>query len=131
MTAAPALFHESINEALREIALVYGAGKLKVAGAELRPDLTPEDAGKWLSDCLNSDRAQELKPGQVMWFLRIGRKIGCHAAMNFIARDAGYADPAPIEPEDERARLQRDFIAAAKSMQAIADQLARNGLKVA
>lgn len=125
------LFHDSLNEALREVALVVGSGKLKVPGAALRPDLSPEDAGKWLSDCLNPDRSQELKPGQVMWLLRQGREHGCHAAANFLMRECGYADPVPVEPEDEIARAQREFTTAVAALPVLVDRLARLGVKVA
>lgn len=46
-------------------------------------------------------------------------------------RESGYADPQPIEPEDERARLEREFIAAVKVMSGMADRLARLGIREA
>lgn len=42
---------------------------------------------------------------------------------NYIARECGYADPAPIEPEDEIARLQREFVEATKQLGALAAQI--------
>jgi len=45
------------------------------------------------------------------------------AAINYIARECGYADPAPIEPEDEIARLQREFVEATKQLGALAVQI--------
>lgn len=41
--------------------------------------------------------------------LRAARQAGYHGAMAFIDADCGYAPPQPIEPEDERAQLQRAF----------------------
>lgn len=124
---APSLFHDSVDDALREV--VQALGGNKSAGAKLRPELTADDAGKWISDCLNADRAQKLHPAHIVWLLREGRRIGCHAAANFLMRESGYADPQPIEPEDERARLEREFIAAVKVMSGMADRLARLGIK--
>ena len=54
-----------------------------------------------------------------------GFTAAARAAANFLMREAGYADPQPIEPEDERARLEREFIEAAKGVQAIAARLTR------
>ena len=45
-------------------------------------------------------------------------------------RDAGYADPMPIAPEDEAAQLQREFITAVKALEGIQQRLARNGSQV-
>ncbi len=128
MTPLP-LFHENLNDALREVVQALGGAK-KVAAA-MRPDRTPDEAGRWMSDVLNPDRREHLDPDQVLYLLKAGRAAGCHAAANYLMREAGYADPTPVEPEDEKARLEREFIAAAKGISAIADRLARLGVKVA
>jgi hypothetical protein len=125
IVSAPALFHESIADALREV--VHALGGTKAVGTRMRPEKGADAAGKWVSDCLNLDRAERFDPEQVLWILRAGRKAGAHAAANYLMREAGYADPVPVEPEDERARLERDFLEAAKSISKIADRLARIG----
>lgn len=43
---------------------------------------------------------------------RWARKKGNHSAFEFMAQDLGYTKPTPIEPKDEMAELQRQFIAA-------------------
>lgn len=126
---APALFHESLNEALREV--VQALGGFKKVGAAMRPEKSAEEAGRWIADALNPDRREHFDPDQVLWLLREGRAAGIHAGANYLMRESGYADPTPIEPEDERARLQREFIAAAATIQTIADRMARLGIKVA
>lgn len=126
---APALFHETVNDALRECVAALGGSK-KV-GAEMRPEKTPEEAGRWVADCLNPDRREHFDPDHLLYLLRAGRAAGCHAAMNYLAREAGYADPIPVEPEDERARAQRDFELAVKALGTVTDRLARLGVKVA
>lgn len=125
----PQLFYESPEDAMRDV--IHALGGNKAVGAMLRPELSADEAGKWVSDCLNPDRAQAFRPGHVLLLLRKGREIGCHAAANHFMREAGYADPVPVEPEDERARLERQFIEAAKGLSGIADRLARLGVKVA
>lgn len=42
---------------------------------------------------------------------------------------AGYSVPSPIEPRDEMAELQREYIAAAKTMQKLAERIERVNLK--
>lgn len=121
-----ALFYESLADALR--AVVQALGGTKAAGCRLWPEKTPESAHRTLLDCLNEARPEKLSPEQVLYLLAAGRQVGCHAAMNYLAREAGYSDPLPIEPEDERARLQREFIEAQKAMQALAGRMQRAGM---
>lgn len=125
----PALFHESMNDALREV--VQALGGNKAVGMKMRPEKGADIAGRWVSDCLNASRDERFDPDQVLWLLRAGREIGCHAGANYLMREAGYADPTPIEPEDERARLQREFTVAVNALPVLVDRLARLGVKVA
>lgn len=120
------LFYESLYEALKEIVRMHGGNK--PVGGLLWPQKTPEAARNLLSNCLDGSRPEKLDPEQVMLLLKMGREKNCHAAMNYIARETGYADPLPIEPDNERARLQREFIEAQKAMQALAGRMERAGL---
>jgi hypothetical protein len=124
------LFHESLADALRECIAVCGG--LKAVGKVLWPEKDCDIAGRLLADCLNEAKREKLSPEQVLLLLRSAREKGCHAGMAFIARDLGYADPQPIEPEDERAKLQREFIESTKRLAQMAqriEQLERPGLK--
>lgn len=118
-----ALFHETINDALRE--LVASMGGTKAVGARMRPELPADHAGRWLNDCLNEARREHLTPEQLLWLLAEGRKSGSHAAITWIAGECGYSTPQPVEPDDERARLQREYIEAAKVMARLADKIER------
>lgn len=124
-----ALFHESITDAIREV--IQALGGTKSVAVRMRPEMPPDHAGRWLSDCLSAERREKLSPDQLLWLGREGRRVGCHALAAFMCRDLGYADPVPVSPEDEKARLEREFIEAAKSMQAMAERLTRLGVKVA
>lgn len=119
----PALFHESINDALRE--LVQALGGTKAVGARMRPELPADHAGRWLNDCLNMERREHLTPEQVVWLMASGRQIGAHGAINWLAGECGYSTPAPVEPEDERARLQREYIEAVRTMQHLTERIER------
>lgn len=120
------LFYESVTDALDGV--VKACGGAKVVGCRLWPEKTPQAAHTLMLACLNEARPEKLSPEQVLWLLTAGRKVGCHAAMNYLAREAGYSDPLPIEPEDERAKLQRQFIEAQKAMQALAGRMERAGM---
>lgn len=123
----PSLFHESINDALREVVLSLGG--TKKVGALMRPQKMIDEAGRWVSDCLNPDRREKFDPEEIMFLLREARKIGCHTAVNHICNDAGYSNPMPVEPEDEKARLMREFIEATKQQTRNVDRLAALGAR--
>jgi hypothetical protein len=115
------LIHETLNDALREV--IQAAGGPKKVGAEMFPEKTIDEAAGRIRDCLNVDRREVFNPDQVMYLLRLGRRVGCHAAISYMNHDAGYADPLPVEPEDEVARLQRDYIEATKALLAMASKI--------
>jgi len=119
----PHLFHESFTDALTEV--VKALGGHKTVGLALRPDKTADTAGRWLHDCLNLSRSEKLDPDQVLFILREGRKAQAHAAINYLLRESGYADAQPIEPEDERAKLQRDFLQGVQHLSQLAARLDR------
>jgi len=123
------LFHEDVWQALRDCVTALGGSK-KV-GLLLRPELDAQTAGRWLLDCLNPERKEKLGVEQVLLILRESRRINCHAGMTFICRDAGYGDPQPVEPEDERAALQLAFIEQSRAMQTLFARMERAGLRAA
>lgn len=125
----PSLFHESFQDALKDC--VRALGGAKVVGHAMRPEKTIDDARKWLLNSLDDNRAERLTPDQVLWILRESRKIGCHAGAAYVLRECGYADPQPIEPDDERAALQREFVQASKSMERLFARMERAGLRAA
>lgn len=95
----PELFHETLNDALREV--VNALGGPKAVGAAMRPEKSIDESRRWVIDCLNPDRRERFDPDQVQWLLREGRRIGCHSAMRFLARECGYAEPVPIDRGDQ------------------------------
>lgn len=119
------LHHESMHDALHE--LVAALGGTKKVGALLRPSMSVEDAARWVRDCLNHDRREKLGPEELLHLLREGRRVGCHAVMGFLAAEAGYAVPMPLEPADEAAQLQREFIDAVRAQQRMVERLRHLG----
>ena len=93
-------------------ATVAALGGFKKIGAELRPEMPVDTAGRWLADCCNAHRDHELKPQQLAVIRKMARVAGIHILTTFELREAGYADPQPLIVEDEKAKLQREFVNA-------------------
>lgn len=121
MSEQQTLFFDDIEDAMREV--IRMAGGPKNVGTRLWPEVDPDKAARRLMDCLNDTRREALSPAQVLLVMKIGRQVGCHSAMNYIARECGYADPQPIEPEDEVSRLQRDYVEATKALLKMAERI--------
>ncbi len=120
------LIHEDIFEAIKTT--VQAMGGSKKVGHALWPEKSPAVAGELLNNCLNCTRPEKLGIDQLLFIAREGRKLGCHAVMDYIAGDGGY-QYTPIEPKDEVAELQRRYIDAAKSIQAISARIERIQIK--
>lgn len=102
------LFFEDINEALREV--VNALGGPKAVGVKLWPEKSMEQAHTLLLNCFNPERRERLMPEQVVLLLRLGREAGCHSAMHYLCGETGYSKPEPLEPEDELARMLREYL---------------------
>lgn len=118
---------ESLNEAI--IDCIKATGTSKEYGAMLWPEKPIKDAQNLLLACLNTERPEKLSPDQAMLILRIAKEKGCHFGIEFICAQLGYSTPTPIEPEDEKAKLMRDFITAQKAMTQLAEKLSHVGLR--
>ena len=127
VTEQLALIVDSYGEALR--ATISALGGFKAVGHLLWPAKEPEEAGRQLSNALNPRKRDVLSPDELALIRREARGKGVHVLATFEMRDAGYADPQPIEPEDERAALQREFIAGVAKMEALTKRMERLGLR--
>ena len=121
----PSLWLEDINDALREIVRQIGRDKsgYKVVGCKLWPEKSPEAAGALLANCLNIHRPERLTPEQTFLLFRMVREAGYHAAKRWFDEATGYVPGEPMEPETERARLQREFISAVEHLGQIEKRL--------
>lgn len=118
------LIRDTVLEAIRDD--VDALGGEKVVGLMLWPDKRcPIKAGKHLQNCLTEDRAERLTPEQVNLIIREARKAGSFCTIAFICDDASMTRPTPIEPEDKRAVLQREFIDAVDKLESIKSQIVR------
>lgn len=115
------LIHETITDAIREA--VNAAGGNKQVGATLYPDLPVDQAAGRVRDCLNTDNRHLFSPEQVVLIARLARAAGNHAIMNYLADELGYLKPVPVEPENQLATLQREFVEATKSLHHMATRI--------
>ena len=95
-------FYESSEDAMR--AAVQSLGGTKRVGALLWPDLSPDNAGRRLSDTLNPHRSERLTLSQVMRVLQMAKAAGHHGPMSWIASEIGYA-VQPVTAAEEVDRL--------------------------
>lgn len=122
MHQAP-LFFEDVNEAIK--ALVQFLGGPKKVGQLLRPELTLDGASTWLRDCMNPDRREKLSPEQLILLMRHGEAAGCHVLMSFVADSSGYEAPKPLDPADEMAELQKQFVASVEAQKTLLARMER------
>jgi hypothetical protein len=117
------LLFERMEDAIDEV--IRAAGGRKAVATRLWPDKPVRDAHNLIDHCILQGRREKFDPAQVMFFLRLGREVGCHSLARYMMAEAHYSEPVPVEPEDERARLQREYIEATKVMRGIVDRLDR------
>ena len=115
------LIHESITDAIREA--VQAIGGNKALGALMFPDLPVDQAAGRVRDCLNPDRREHFTPEQLVKIARLAKAAGNSSIMEYLALDLGYLKPVAVEPEDEIARLQREFVQATKSLHNMASRI--------
>lgn len=116
------LFHESIRDALRSGVAFLGG--VKVVACQLRPQMEPDRAARWLANALDDSRPEKLEVEDIFWILRECRKKGYHAPAEYIGSDIGY-QVTPVEPEDEYAALQRQFIESTNAQRTILERMER------
>ena len=115
------LWHDTIEEALRAVVVMLGGPK-RVAG-QLWPSKSITEGARFLNHCLDPERPEKLSLDELQWLLREGRLAGVHTAMSFLASAAGYNEPQPKNPETERDKLQREFIASVQAQQRLLKQM--------
>lgn len=111
------LFHEDIYEAMKTD--VQASGGAKKVGCALFPEKAADKAGELLNNCLNADRPEKLSVEQIILLKKIAKQHGSFATVFFECDEIGLSHPTPIEPEDEKARLQREFIASVQMLEKI------------
>lgn len=118
-----ALFHEDIYDALSTDIAVLGGPK-KVA-TMLWPAKSARAAADHLANCLSRHRAEKLDIEQIMFLIRKAKEQGSYCTLSFLADDTGFTRPMPVEPEDEKAALQRQFIQQVEQQRLLIERMER------
>lgn len=69
-------------------------GGLQEVGHILKPDMSPEAAGQWLSHCLTAGKRDKLSESQRHLIWRKAFAIGAHEGYQAYARSLGYSAEA-------------------------------------
>jgi len=85
--------------------------------------VTVEQAQQHLLACLNAERKERLSPEQFFLLLKLARQADFHAAKYWIDRELGYESGRPLNPLDERAKLQEAFVKAVHDSRLLAERL--------
>jgi hypothetical protein len=115
------LFYEDINDAIGTTVMALGG--YKKVGYMLWPNMKIESAYARLKVCVAPNGDQKLDQEEVQTLIREGRKVGCHAIMQFLCDDASYESPKPKEPEDELAQLLREFNTTGKRLENVGERI--------
>ena len=103
--------YDCLEDAIKEVARACGGNKCLATILWPAPDKSPDSAHRLFLACCDENRAQRFTPGHLMTIMRVGRKRGCHAAMNFFARECGYKVKR-VKREDRRTVLVRTLTEA-------------------
>jgi hypothetical protein len=119
----PQLFVETSDDAVRDT--VRALGGAKFVGPLLWPAKKQDRAERDLLDCLNPNNPRELSFDEILLIGELGRARGIHILAGFVNFRLGYAPPVPVDPEDQIAELQRQFIERADSLAALGATIKR------
>ena len=102
---------DCIEDAIKEVARACGGNKTLAMVLWPGPDKSPATAHRLFLACCDENRPQRFTPGHLMTIMRVGRKRGCHAAMNYFASECGYKVKR-VKREDRRTKLVRQMTEA-------------------
>lgn len=116
------LFYDSYVDALRDD--VNALGGPKDVGKWFWAEKSIEAARNMLNDCLNDNRRERLTDEQERLIMRKARAArGFSAALYFICDDTQFERPKALNPEDERAKRERELIDTVRRAEQLAAEL--------
>jgi hypothetical protein len=93
------LIHESIEDAVREVARACGGTKA-LSQHLFCPAQSAQSAHTRFLDCLNEDRPAKFSPSELVALGRIGREQGCDAVARYLCAEMGYQQPVPLNANE-------------------------------
>ena len=122
------LFHDDIYSALN--AAIEALGGYKQVAGWLFINKPPATAYAHLKNCMRDDKPEKLNPHELILIMQRARENGVHDVMHYLADATNYQRPLTLEPRDELAELQRQFISTAKIMERLGQRIERAQIKV-
>lgn len=116
------LFYDTVYDAIHNAILACDG--FKVVSGVLWPAMKPSSAYARLKSCVDLHKDEKLDLEEVIAIARLAKDRGNHALMQYLGSELGYKVET-VEPEDERAALQRDFINAVETVSKIQQRLAQ------
>lgn len=117
------LVHEESLDLLKS--LVAALGGAKKVGPRLYPTKTDEAAARAVYDRLDAQRDHLFDFDEILTMLRWAREAGAHFGFYWICDQLLYSHPAPVNPEDARAEVQREFNRAVERVEQLARRLGK------
>jgi hypothetical protein len=117
------LVHEESLDLLKS--LVAALGGAKQVGPRLYPTKTDEAAARAVYDRLDANRDHVFEFDEILTLLRWAREAGAHFGFYWICDQLLYSHPAPVNPEDARAEIQREFVRAVAHVEQLARRLGK------
>ena len=111
------MLFEDWADAARDV--IRAAGGTKAVAQLLFPAKPVFTAVSRLNDALNPALDAKLSPDEFLQLARIGKQHRCHALMRYMCEELGYEPPVALTVEDERARLQRQFVETGQAMHSL------------
>lgn len=121
MSQQPQLWHDTLEDALRDV--VVAAGGPKRVASVLWPAKDPQEGARHLNRMLDPERPEKPSLEELMFLVRLGAEHDCHTAIEWICAVGGYTRPERKNPETERDKIQREFIASVHAQQRLLKQL--------
>ena len=121
------MLFEDWADAARDV--IRAAGGTKVAAAILFHNKPIFTAVARLNDALNPALDAKLSPDEFLQLCKIGHQHRCHALMRFMCEEIGYEPPLTLNVEDEKARLQRQFVEGCEAMHKLVARMEKVGAK--
>lgn len=115
------LFYDDWQQAVTDTIANSGKSVKEVASA-LWPDMKMDSAYARFKNALRDDKAEKLTFAEVIYICRF---CGSSDALYYMAQELDHAKPEPIVPQDEQARLLREFNASADALKKLADRIER------
>lgn len=116
------LWHDTVYSATS--ALVYALGGPQTVAYKLWPSKDPIASGRYLSNCLDSDRHEKLALDEFIQIIKWGREAGYHHVAKFLADECFY-ELRVIEPAERKDELRTQVLNMSREMQQLFKQLER------